>query len=216
MIHESCGASRPAAFGKDTLLNPRWFLDGKPKTANYDGVWSDVMVMNATSQYIFIQRVLFVFQVNKRNAGKAQTLRLSLGQWLQEADLCCLGVWVMEKMRAERDDANGIVFAATVLDTVMKNFLDGHLVIYALDLFSHGRKDDRVQFPAPAAGITTTSCGRCWTHWTLGSRPRRCPCGWRTFRRSKQAYLMRRWCRPTRRSILWKLRRKSFSSTLIP
>lgn len=85
------------------------------------------MEMNATSQYIFIQRVLFVFHVNKRNAGKAQTLRLSLAQWLLEADLCCLGAWLMEKMRSERDDANGTVFPTTVLDTVMKNFLEGHL-----------------------------------------------------------------------------------------
>lgn len=114
-----------AVFSRDTLLQSRWFLQEKPK--GVEGIWSDILTMNEASQHIFIQRVLFVFDVNKRSAGRAQSLRMSKSDWSLEADLSCLAGYVLAAMRQFRDVDNKTVFDDQTIGILMTRFIEGWL-----------------------------------------------------------------------------------------
>ena len=116
-----------AVFSRDTLLQPRWFLMEKPKGT--DGIWTDILTMNPAKQHIFMQRVLFVFQVNKRSAGKAQSLRMSKNDWSLECDVSCLAGHILEEMNRFRDDDNKHVFEPAHIATMMTRFIEGYLVV---------------------------------------------------------------------------------------
>ncbi|CAK9109979.1 Uncharacterized protein SCF082_LOCUS51089 [Durusdinium trenchii] len=81
--------------------------------------------MTDAKQHVFLQRVLFIFDVTKRSAGKAQVLRLSAQQWAAECDLCCLGAYVLEQMHDHRDANNLMVFNDGVVKTVMNQLIEG-------------------------------------------------------------------------------------------
>ena len=128
----------PAAFSQQMLLNGRWLLDGVP--SGVDGLWYDVLKMTSAKQYIFISRVLFIYEVAKRKAGKAQILRISPSDWDVEADICCFAADVMESMRVARDENNMQIFATDLLTTLLNNFLEGYLVLN--NSFWNQRKTD--------------------------------------------------------------------------
>lgn len=86
-----------------------------------------MLTMSRAAQCIFMQRVLFIFEVSKRSAGKAQSLKLTTAQWMAEADMSCFACYIMETMRTHRDDANQVVFGTPVLEILVKNFVDGRL-----------------------------------------------------------------------------------------
>ena len=112
-----------AVFSRDTLLQPRWFLSDKPKGT--EGIWSDILKMNDGKQHIFIQRVLFVFEVDKRSAGKAQSLRMSKGDWAAECEAACLAGFVVEEMQKFRDPENAVVFEPTTITAAVVRFIEG-------------------------------------------------------------------------------------------
>lgn len=115
-----------AAFSRDTLLNSRWFLEEKPKGVN--GIWGDILQMTQVGQVVFMQRILFIFQVNKRSAGKAQSLRISKAEWNLECDVCSMGSYVLEEMRRYRDAENLTVFPTDTIKTLLSRFIEGFLV----------------------------------------------------------------------------------------
>ena len=90
-----------------------------------DGLWYNVLKMTSAKQYIFIQRILFIYEVAKRKAGKAQILRISPSDWDSEADMCCFAADVMESMRVARDENNMQIFGNDLLATVVNQFLEG-------------------------------------------------------------------------------------------
>lgn len=112
-----------SAFSHNTLLNGRWLLEGLPGGA--DGMWHDVLKMTATKQHIFMQRILFMFEVTKRKAGKAQVLRVTQDVWDHEADVCCFAGDVLEHMRTARDENNMLIFEPKLLATLLSNFIEG-------------------------------------------------------------------------------------------
>ncbi|CAK9107277.1 unnamed protein product [Durusdinium trenchii] len=81
--------------------------------------------MTEGKQQLFLQRVLFSFDLAKRKAGKAQILRMSTTEWQQEADICCLGGYVLEKMRSARTSDNLVLFKKTTTDMVRSRFIEG-------------------------------------------------------------------------------------------
>jgi len=116
----------PAAFCRETLLNGRWLLDGIP--SNAEGFWHDVLKMNAAKQHVFLQRILFIFEITRRKAGKAQILRVSQDVWDMEANVCCLAMDVMEAMNSARDDNNLALFEGDTMKAVLNSFIEGYLV----------------------------------------------------------------------------------------
>ena len=68
-----------SAFSKDCLLHSRWLLGGCPP--KLVGLWADVLEMTEAKQHIFMQRILFVFDVTKQKAGRAQILRVPAQTW---------------------------------------------------------------------------------------------------------------------------------------
>lgn len=93
----------PAAFRKDNLLAVRWLLNGVPKTA--EGVWFDALQMGEFKQLLFMERILFLFDVTKVRAGKAQIVRINSQQWHLEADIACLGGHIMTLANFRNDDS---------------------------------------------------------------------------------------------------------------
>lgn len=90
-----------------------------------DGHWYDVLKMTSAKQYIFISRILFIYEVSKRKAGKAQILRIPPADWDAEADMCCCAADVMESMRVARDENNMQIFGTDLLATLLNQFLEG-------------------------------------------------------------------------------------------
>ena len=72
-----------------------------------------------------MQRVLFIFDITKRSAGKAQSLRLSKADWATECDIACLAAHILEEMQKHRDENNQIVFPQDTVATLMGRFIDG-------------------------------------------------------------------------------------------
>lgn len=123
----------PAAFSKENLLNGRWLLDGLP--ANAEGVWHDILKMNDFKQFIFIQRILFMFEITKRKAGKAQILRVSHDVWEFECNMCCCAAETLSAMRVARNDDNIILFEDEKIRTVMNNLIEGYFDLTLLLYF---------------------------------------------------------------------------------
>eukprot|EP00435_Cladocopium_sp_Y103_P025652 s2929_g6.t1 len=114
-----------AAFSKDCLLNGRWLLGGCPKQVA--GIWGSILEMNSAKQLIFLQRILFVHSLTKQKAGRAQVLRVAAQVWDVEADVSCLGGFVLEEMRQHRTPENLLRFPGETLITVMNQFIEGYL-----------------------------------------------------------------------------------------
>jgi len=114
----------PAAFSKENLLNGRWLLGGVP--ANAEGVWHDTLKTSEFKQFIFIQRILFMFEITKRKAGKAQILRVSQDAWEFECNMCCCAAETLSKMREARDENNLQLFEDAKVKTVMNNVIEGY------------------------------------------------------------------------------------------
>ncbi len=97
------------------------------------------MEMSETKQHIFMQRVLFSYDITKKRAGKAQILRIPMAQWEQEADICCLGGEILEKMRTFRDPSNLTVFPIETIAATLTRLIEGSLdtkTFCVSDLFS--------------------------------------------------------------------------------
>lgn len=137
-IHLSMLLTPCAVFSRDTLLQPRWFLDEKPK--NTEGIWSEVLVVNSAKQHIFMQRVLFIFEIKQRSAGKAQVLRLQKQEWATECDLACMAGYVLECMQRYRNADNQLTFTPASISTMMTRFIEGYLSVNSNVLYE-GRSE---------------------------------------------------------------------------
>ena len=93
--HKACESSRlyqwvcaaPAAFGRDTLLCPRWLLESTKPGVN--DLWHEILRVTEPKQNVFIDRVIHVHQIMvQRQTSKSQTVRMTMAQWLQEVDVC--------------------------------------------------------------------------------------------------------------------------------
>ena len=105
-------------------------MGGVPK--NVSGIWHDVLKMTEEKQKIFMDRIMFLFEVTKAKAGKAQVLRLSLQQWLHEAELACLAGHCIMEMSTARNADNLLMFNTEKVNMVRKQIIEGSL---ALNLF---------------------------------------------------------------------------------
>ncbi|CAK9002335.1 unnamed protein product [Durusdinium trenchii] len=81
--------------------------------------------MNEGKQHIFMQRVLFIFEVTKQKAGKAQVLRMPVSQWALECDICCMAGYVLEQMQHRKNSDNLIVFPEETIKLVMNRLIEG-------------------------------------------------------------------------------------------
>ena len=97
-----------------------------------EGIWRDLLEMTESRQELFMKRVIFCHTVTKKKAGKAQLLRLPPNVWDLEADVCCLGSAVLEKMSTFRDPSNLLAFPKETLESVMTSFIEGALEPFSL------------------------------------------------------------------------------------
>lgn len=87
----------------------------------------DIMTVSPAKQHLFIQRVLFMYDITKQSAGKAQVLRISLDRWIAECDIACLCGFILEEMERFRDPKNLTVFSKETLGVLMSRFIEGPL-----------------------------------------------------------------------------------------
>ena len=87
-----------------------------------------------------MQRVLFIFEVARAKAGKAQVLRLSLQHWLQEADISCLAGHILDEMSTRRNTDNLLLFQADTVTKLNKQFIEGTLACDGIDLLTCWKK----------------------------------------------------------------------------
>ena len=113
------------AFSQSILLQSRWLLGGCKTGA--DGIWRDATVMDEGRQHLFMQRVLFLFEVTKRKAGRAQVLRLSQDAWDVECDIAALAGFVIDCMGKHRDENNMKVFSDETMSGLVVHFVEGFL-----------------------------------------------------------------------------------------
>ena len=86
-----------------------------------------MLTMDAAKQHIFIQRVLFLYELNKRSAGKAQSLRMAKQDWSMECDVSCVCGYALAQMQRFRDTDNKVVFTNDCIKTMMNRFIEGYL-----------------------------------------------------------------------------------------
>ncbi|CAL1173949.1 unnamed protein product [Cladocopium goreaui] len=72
-----------------------------------------------------MQRILFMHNINKGKAGKAQSLRIPQTVWDLEVDLACLAGHVLDAMSSYRNPENLLVFDEAVIKAAMTNFIEG-------------------------------------------------------------------------------------------
>ena len=84
--------------------------------------------MSEVKQHLFVQRILFIHDLTKRKAGKAQTLKVSPSTWELEADIACLAGHIFHHMQTYRDPENLIVFDASTIPTAMNHFVEANPV----------------------------------------------------------------------------------------
>ena len=107
-------------------MSERWLLGSTSATS--EGVWRSILEMKAVSQTLFLERVLFLHRIaSARSSSSTTVLRLSLPQWEKEADLSCLGSYVLEAMYEEKDveKANTSVFDDSCMKMVTTRFIEG-------------------------------------------------------------------------------------------
>lgn len=97
-----------------------------------EGIFAEMLTMNEGKQHIFMQRVLFIFEVTKQKAGKAQVLRMPVSQWALECDICCMAGYVLEQMQHRKNSDNLIVFPEETIKLVMNRLIEGCLVSFKL------------------------------------------------------------------------------------
>lgn len=78
-------------------------------------------------QLLFMERVLFVYDITKAKAGRAQRIRMSSQQWLLEADVACLGGHILSLMEVARNDDSLILFPSETIVLVRQRFIEGNL-----------------------------------------------------------------------------------------
>ena len=115
----------PAAFHQSTLLGDRWLLGAVAPKA--DGVWYEIMTVDEGKQHVILQRVLFMHNIAKGKAGKAQSLRISQTVWDLEVDLACLAGHILDAMASYRTPDTLLVFDQAVIKAAMTNFIEGTL-----------------------------------------------------------------------------------------
>ena len=94
-----------------------------------EGFWHEILQVTEVKQHLFIQRILFIHDLTKRKAGKAQTLKVSPSTWELEADVACLAGHIFNVMQTYRDPENLIVFDASTIPTAMGHFVEGNPVM---------------------------------------------------------------------------------------
>lgn len=116
----------PSAFNAQTLTSTRWLLDAVP-----DGVdsplWYSILTVDQKKQQLFMARLLFIHDRACKRGGRGASNRLSLPEWNNELERCCLMFYILDQMEMAADHAGNVMFDEKTMEKASKRAIEGHL-----------------------------------------------------------------------------------------
>ena len=97
-----------------------------------DGCWADICKMDSPKQELFLERILFLHQLAvSRTTSSSQSVRLPLGQWEKEIEICCTAGYVLKSMaeHVDPDLLNTRVFSDEMIKQVKNRVIEGKLFL---------------------------------------------------------------------------------------
>ena len=113
------------AFALENIRNSRWLIgSGGRGVTPY---WQSVETVNAGKQLLFMQRVLFVFIIRKKQVKNLATARCSPEQWEMMLETSCLLHQLLEDMKAATDAVGAPIFRPDDVSKARQRALEGRL-----------------------------------------------------------------------------------------
>ena len=122
--YSTCVHLTLSAFSVESMKNSRWLLGAAGRGAT--PWWKSVEVVSPSKQVLFMERVLFGFQVRKRQVKHVSTARLSLEQWEMLLETSCLLQQILDDMEAATADDGTKLFQPADLAKARRRAVEGY------------------------------------------------------------------------------------------
>lgn len=120
----------PVALTNQLLLDGRWMPNGATRntTAKSMHLWSTILTMTERKQLFFVHRFLLLHEIAQKQV-RASHARLTLQQWNDECDKCCLVAHIIEYMEAKTDSNGQRMFDDDVINKLLDRAIEGTLAL---------------------------------------------------------------------------------------
>ncbi|CAE7316153.1 unnamed protein product, partial [Symbiodinium sp. CCMP2456] len=98
-----------SAFNLENIRNGRWLVGSCGRGVS--PYWQAVETVTPAKQLLFMERVLFAFNVRKKQVRQLSTARATSEQWELMLESSCLLHQLLEDMKAAKDAAGAALFA---------------------------------------------------------------------------------------------------------
>ncbi|CAE7769661.1 unnamed protein product, partial [Symbiodinium necroappetens] len=112
-----------ATFTVELMKNSRWLLGACGRSTQ--PWWKSVETMTPAKQVLFMKRVLFGFQVRRKQVKHIATARLGVEQWEQLVESSCLLQHVLEEMHAATHDDGTPIFPPASIEKAERRSVEG-------------------------------------------------------------------------------------------
>ena len=113
----------PSAFTVESIRNNRWLLGSGGRGTS--AFWRSVETVNGGKQLLFMQRVLFTFQIRRKQVRHISTARLATEAWEMLLETSCLMFHVLEEMATAKDEAGNFVFSPQAVEKARQRGVEG-------------------------------------------------------------------------------------------
>ncbi|CAE7762057.1 hypothetical protein AK812_SmicGene34282 [Symbiodinium microadriaticum] len=101
-------ARQSTQFSLENIRNGRWLVGSTGR--GITPYWQAVETVTPGKQLLFMQRVLFTFNIRKKQVRSLSTARCTAEQWELMLETSCLAHQLLEDMKAAKDDAGAALF----------------------------------------------------------------------------------------------------------
>ena len=145
------------AFTVELMKNQRWLLGSGGRSAS--PWWRAVDVVSPSKQLLFLQRLLFSFQIRRKQVKHVNTARLSVEAWEMLVETSCLGQYVLEEMQEAHHDDHSPIFEPAMLEKARRRLIEGMLSKRGIDIlgYSYSQLPDNRR-PHPCSVSYPTCC----------------------------------------------------------
>ena len=112
------------AFSLENIRNGRWLVGSTGR--GITPYWQAVETVTPGKQLLFMQRVLFTFNIRKKQVRSLSTARCTAEQWELMLETSCLAHQLLEDMKAAKDDAGAALFREADIAKARQRALEGH------------------------------------------------------------------------------------------
>ena len=83
--------------------------------------------MDAAKQYLLIQRMLFLFNIRRKQVRHVTNARLTLETFEQTVDSCCLLAYILQEMSTAEGPNGGELFSDDSIAKARQRAVEGYL-----------------------------------------------------------------------------------------